>query len=124
VPNEDRAQQAYARAAELAAKNLIVNEKDWRSTGLLATYLAHLGQADIALVTAEKAIDLSNQNAEAYYLKAQVHERLQQTDEAVAALRASVDIDKSYLKLIDGDPFFQNIKAQLSSKAAGRNKNN
>ena len=124
VPNEDRAQQAYARAAELAAKNLIVNEKDWRSTGLLATYLAHLGQADIALVTAEKAIDLSNQNAEAYYLKAQVHERLQQTDEAVAALRASVDIDKSYLKLIDGDPFFQNIKAQLSSKAAGRNKDN
>ena len=121
LPNLDKAREAYARAAELAKKTLSVNEKDWRTTGLLAIYLAHIDQPEAALAAAEHAISLSNQNAEAYYFKALVHERRNQSDAAISALQTAIEIDSSYKNLIDGDPFFQNIKDKLAETDLGDN---
>lgn len=109
LPDEDKAVEAYQRAADLADKNLEVNDKDWRSRGLLATYQAHLGLRELALDNADKAVEFSNGNAEALYFKAQVLVHLEQLEGAVKALRRAIEIDESYRGLVESDPFFKEI---------------
>jgi TolB-like protein/Flp pilus assembly protein TadD len=113
LPNPEKAKESFQRAAELAEKNLLVNDKDWRTTSLLATYLAHIGKKEAAHTAANNAITLSNQNAEAYYFKGLAHERLKESDLALAALKKAIEIDESYKKLIISDPFLKALSKDL-----------
>jgi TolB-like protein/tetratricopeptide (TPR) repeat protein len=115
LPSPEKAREAYARAAELAEENLSVNDKDWHTTALLATYLIHVDKPIAALAASEKAIILSDGNPEAHYFKALVHERNKQTEAAIKALRRALEIDGSYEKIIDEDPFLQGIKSKLNT---------
>ncbi|MEM7358521.1 MAG: tetratricopeptide repeat protein [Pseudomonadota bacterium] len=114
LPDNVKAQDAYQRAAELAGKNLEVNDKDWRTTAMLAMYQSHLKNNEDALINAEKAIELSNENAEAYYFKALVRVLLEQPAEAVESLNKAIEIDASYESLASSNPFFRELELQKS----------
>ena len=107
VPNKAAAQTAFERAVELASKNLDVNDRSWRTLALQATYLAYLGRIDEATESAQSAITLSNDSAEAYYSMAQVQVLAGQEDLARAAIDKAIEIDPSHDQLVQGEPLFQ-----------------
>jgi len=105
VPGRElQSQNAYERAAELAEENLGINESDWRTRGLLATYLAQVNRIEAALNEAHRAVEESRQNSEALYYLALV--LLKAGDEAGAldALELAVANDPQYRQFIASDP--------------------
>ncbi len=102
----EEALEAYRRAAELAANNLEINDRDWRTRGLLALYLAHTERPDQALDQARQALDISNQSPEALYYLALVHLQAGDREQALEALERAVTDDAQYRRLIEADPDF------------------
>ena len=50
----------YQKADELAGKQLLINEQDWRTMQMQALYIAHSGQKEEAITLAERAMILAN----------------------------------------------------------------
>jgi TolB-like protein/Flp pilus assembly protein TadD len=107
---ETESLEAYQRAAELAEENLQINENDWRTRGLQATYLAYIGKTDAALLQANRALFESHRDPEALYYLALVHLRAGETSSTLDALEEAVASDAQYQQFIETDPDLATLK--------------
>jgi TolB-like protein/Flp pilus assembly protein TadD len=107
----DSALRAYRKAIPLARANLRINDKDWRTWGLLATYLAHSGEQQEALAAASEALEHSEHKAEALYYAAQVYLAGNDMQASFDALEQAVDKDATYRPLIAVDEMFAALRA-------------
>ncbi len=103
---ETESLSAYQRAAELAEENLQINDSDWRTRGLLATYLVHTNRIDEAVQQADSAVSESQQSPEALYYLALVQLTAGDTNRALEALEQAVASNPQYRQFIESDPDF------------------
>jgi TolB-like protein/Flp pilus assembly protein TadD len=108
----DDAEQAYLTAIPLARKILSVNDQDWKTWGLLATYLAHSGQNTDAVDAAGRALELSDRRAEALYYAAQVLGANGDTGQLLDILEETVGKDANYRHLVAIEPGFAGVESE------------
>ena len=101
---EEDSLSAYQKASSLAEDNLKINNSDWRTRGLLATYLAHTGLSSQALQQANRAVLESGSSAEALYYQSLVRLIEGDQDGAVEAIEQAVNRDNQYRQFISTDP--------------------
>lgn len=104
------AKEAYARAAELAEKNVKVNPSDWKTIALMGTYYAHLEQSEKARELSDRAVELTKGDPEAYLLKALTHLQLGDEETALLSLEKSIQQSDQYRQFLETDPFLQSLK--------------
>ena len=118
IPGAERqALDAYTRAAALAEESIAINPSDWKSTGLLAIYYAHLDRLQEAREFARRAVGLSQRNAEALYYQALVLLEGGDADGALDALAEAVAADESYRKFLTSDPDMQVLRDEQRFRA-------
>jgi len=106
---EEQATEYYEKAVEAALENLALNESDWRTTGLLAVYVAHLDRETEARGYADRAVTMSSGDPEALYYQALVMHRFGYLDEVFEALEAAVAVDAQYRMFIASDPDLKSL---------------
>ncbi len=114
---ESEAIEAYRRAAELAEAGLKINDDDWKSTGLLGLYYAHLGEALKASELTDSAISMSNSNSEAFYFKALERLVVDDREAAIDALQMSLEMDPHYSRFLKTDPDLQVLSDDVRFQA-------
>ena len=107
---EADSRRAYERAADLAENNLVVNESDWETTGLLGLYYLHLGRTDDALRFIRRSISLSERNSEALYYEALARVELGDNSGALDALEEAVAGDEGFRQFVETDPDLQALR--------------
>ena len=95
-----------------ARQQLAINERDWRTRGMLSSYLANLGEADAARVDAQRAIRDSSRHAESLYYAAIVEVLSGQPESALDFLEQSVEQDGDFRHLIANDPDLNRLEAE------------
>ncbi|NIP18029.1 MAG: tetratricopeptide repeat protein [Xanthomonadales bacterium] len=103
---EDRVRETYGKSIELARQQLEINDQDWRTLGLLSTYLVHSGQEQEALDAIGQAMQLSKRNAESLFYAAVIQLARGDQDECLELLEEAVEKDDSYRQLIAIEPAF------------------
>ena len=101
---EAESRSAYERAAELAGDNLQINDSDWRTRGLFATYLSQVDRVAEALQQAQRATLESQQSPEALYYLALVMLKAGDENGALDALELAVASNPQYRQFIASDP--------------------
>jgi tetratricopeptide (TPR) repeat protein len=101
---ETESRSAYERAAELAGDNLQINDSDWRTRGLFATYLSQVDRVAEALQQAQRATLESQQSPEALYYLALVMLKAGDENGALDALELAVASNPQYRQFIASDP--------------------
>jgi tetratricopeptide (TPR) repeat protein len=109
---EDEAEFAYKRAAELARKNLTINQEDWETRAMLGLYLAHLGELDEGMDLLELAMEQSQRNPEILYFNALALLIKDDIDAALPLLEESVEQEEYYRQFIALDPDLQRLNGQ------------
>ncbi len=106
VPGQDQdAEDAYRRAAELAEQNLEINPADWETIGLLSLYYAHTGRAELAREAADSAVQVSSGDALAlYFLALALFEVGDDSALVLDALEGAVADNAQYRQIIADDP--------------------
>lgn len=107
---KSEATQSFERAAELAQKNLAINQEDWMTRGQLGLYLSRINQPEQALNELEQALDLSGQNPEILYLMALLKLSQGEEDEALSLLERAVAAGNEYRQFIEADPDLQALR--------------
>ena len=100
----EHAAKNFARAAGLARDLLEINNQDWRTLGMLSTYLARMNEGKEAMAVARRAMKLSQRNPETLFYTALVHLSEGQTDACLTLLEEAVAKDDYYRYLIEIDP--------------------
>ena len=101
---EEESGRAYKKASALAEDNLTINSSDWRTRGLLATYLAHIDRMSEAIEQADQAVLDSEYSSEALYYQSLVYLGAGDEEGAIDALEDAVDRDGQYRNFIVDDP--------------------
>jgi TolB-like protein/Flp pilus assembly protein TadD len=104
------AQFAYKRAAELAVKNIEINNEDWYTRATLGLYLIHLGDNRQGMDLIELATEESQRNPEILYFKALAFLYEDDENEALTLLEESVQKEQSYRQFIALDPDLQRLE--------------
>ncbi len=105
IPNsESAAREAYERAAQLAEEASEVNPLDWYSIGLLGFYYAHLGQNEGALSNTQLAVEISEDNPDALYLRALALLKVGNRDAAIDVLEQTINKDAYFIQFLDSEP--------------------
>jgi TolB-like protein/lipoprotein NlpI len=99
-----RAHEAYVKAMRLAREILEINDKSWRTLGMLSTYLAFAGESEEAMLVAERAMQLAKRNSETLFYAAIVKLSEGQSDACLSLLEEAVAKDPDYRNLIAVDP--------------------
>lgn len=107
---ENKATQAFQRAAELAEENLAINQEDWMTRGQLGLYLSRINRPERALHELGQALNESAQNPEMLYLMALVKLSLGEQDEALNRLERAVEAGNEYRQFIEADPDLQALR--------------
>ena len=101
----------YQKADELAGKQLLINEQDWRTMQLQALYIAYSGQKKNAITLAEKAMSLADRRPVSLFFAALTYLELGDREICIELLRESVTKDESYRQLVATDPDLVAISA-------------
>ncbi|MBT8062997.1 MAG: tetratricopeptide repeat protein [Xanthomonadales bacterium] len=107
-----QSKKAYREAVRLAKQLLEVNERDWRTLGLLAVYQAHLGEHEEAQRTLQRALEYSDFRAEVLYNQALVNMQAGRTQETLEALQQAIEKDPDYRNLARLEPDFEPLAGQ------------
>ena len=113
------ANEAYARAIELATKQLEVNPRDASTLGLVATYHAMLGNRKSAESTLSKALTLEPSNADLLYRAALVRNQFSDTKATLNYLSQARQAGMT-AKAIEDDPFFYQLHGNPEFEAIAR----
>lgn len=106
----EEAGAAYATAIVLAEANLEINDQDWRTVGLLATYLAHSGRAVEAQNRIDAALDISGRDPEALLYAALVANERGDVDATMQALEEMVERNPAFRLYIADDPDLKSLE--------------
>ncbi len=101
---EEEALAAFQKAGALAEDNLQINASDWRTRGLMATYLAHSDRGADAVRHANRAVQESEHSAEALYYQSLAKLLAGDREGALDAIEAAVDRDSQYRQFVIDDP--------------------
>jgi len=104
----------YQKADELAGKQLLINEQDWRTMQMQALYIAHSGQKEDAIALAEKAMTLADRRPVSLFNAALTYLEYGDIETCLELLRESVAKDESYRQLVATDPDLVAISAAES----------
>ena len=108
--NENLEKEAYSTAIPLAESRLEINDQDWRSHAMLATYLVHVGRKEDALQQIETALSASNRNPEALLYAALVFHAVGDEEATLLSLEEMLVADKSYRIYAAEEPDFKNLR--------------
>jgi TolB-like protein/Flp pilus assembly protein TadD len=106
---DDEAGAAYATASQLAESNLEINDQDWRTIGMLATYLVHSGRPEEARRRIDTALAISGRDPEALLYAALVSLERGDEDMALEALEEMVERNEAFRLYIADDPDLQSL---------------
>ena len=107
---EARASEAYTTAIQLAESKLDINDQDWRTKGLLATYYVHTDQAEKAFAFATSQLSMSGRDPDALLIAAQVWHQLGDEEATLLALEEVIERDPTFRFYIDVDPDFKSLR--------------
>jgi len=125
VPGKEaEALDAFQKAGALAEDNLKINDSDWRTRGLMATYLAHSNRAAEAVKHANRAVEESEHSAEALYYQSLAKLLAGDQEGAIEAIEAAVNRDAQYRQFVIDDPDLEVLRGserfyRVISGAAG-----
>lgn len=108
--NEELEKNAYATAIPLAESRLEVNDQDWRSSGMLATYYAQSERDEDALRQIESALSISKRHPEALLYAALVFHRVGNVEAALFSLEEMLAAEPSYRTYAAQEPDFNSLK--------------
>lgn len=106
---EQQAAEAYGKAIRLAEGALRINDKDWRTHGLLATYYVHSDQPDAATAAVQAALEISGRDPEALLYAALVAHQRGDAEGALQALEEMVERDESFRQYAADDPDLRSL---------------
>jgi TolB-like protein/cytochrome c-type biogenesis protein CcmH/NrfG len=98
-----RAREINLKASELAIQKLEVNDQDWRTLALLATYQARTGETEQAVMNVQRALSLSGRHAEALLFASEVYIEAEEIDTYLSLLEEMVARDASFRQFINID---------------------
>jgi tetratricopeptide (TPR) repeat protein len=101
---ENDSVNAYKKASTLAEDNLKINSSDWRTRGLLATYLAHSQRTTEGVQQANRAVLESERSSEALYYLSLARLIEGDQDGAIEAIEEAVNRDAQYRQFVIDDP--------------------
>jgi len=108
--NEDAEKEAYAVAIPLAESTMEINDQDWRSGGMLASYYVHSGQGEKARRQTENVLIVSNRNPEALLYAALVFHELGDEEATLTYLEEMIERDASYRNYAVKEPDFRLLR--------------
>ena len=108
--NQGKAREAYEQAAQHAETALEINDEDWRTTGLLGLYYAHLDRPADAIALINRAVEQSQRNSATLYFLALAHLRNGDRNLALDVLEEAVAADPQYSTFIESDPDLQVLR--------------
>jgi TolB-like protein/Flp pilus assembly protein TadD len=101
---ENDSLSAYQKASTLAEDNLKINSSDWRTRGLLATYLAQSERSTEGIQHANRAVLESGRSSEALYYQSLARLIAGDQDGAIEAIEEAVSGDAQYRQFAMEDP--------------------
>lgn len=113
--------QAYVTAARLAEARLEINNQDWLTKSMLATYYVHGNRGPEAVAMIETALLNSGRDPEALLYAALVWQELGDVEAVLTALEEMLERDATYslyiaqepdLKALRGNPRFDRLMEQ------------
>jgi len=107
---ETRASEAYTTAIQLAESKLDINDQDWHTSGLLATYYVHTDQAEKAVALATSQLAISRRDPDALLIAAQVWHQMGDEEATLLALEEVIERDPTFRFYIDVDPDFKSLR--------------
>ena len=107
--SEELEKGAYAKAIPLAKSRLEINDQDWRTRGMLATYYANSERGDDALKDIEEALSISKRNPEALLYAALVYNALADQEATLAALEEMVEADSTFSNYAANEPDLRSL---------------
>jgi TolB-like protein/Flp pilus assembly protein TadD len=108
--NEAESRAAYATAIRLAEAMLEINEQDWKTSGLLATYYAQSDRPEDARLEIESALEISGRDPEALLYAALVANERGDVDFALQALEEMVEANEAFRLYIVDDPDLKSLQ--------------
>ena len=94
----------------MAESKLDINDQDWRTKGLLATYYVHTDQAEKAFALATSQLSMSGRDPDALLIAAQVWHQLGDEEATLLALEEVIERDPTFRFYIDVDPDFKSLR--------------
>ena len=107
---EDLQRESYATAIRLAELMLEINNRDWKTSALLAIYYVHSDREDDARALIESSLELAKRNAEALLYASLVYINLDEQETTLQLLEEMVERDDSYRNYAGEDPDFQVLR--------------
>ncbi len=108
--NWEKQNAAYLTAIDLAEHMLQINDQDWRTSGMLATYYANTGQHEKAKTIAAASLENSTRNPEALLYAALVYLATGEQELTLSTLEEMVERDDSYRNYAVQEPDFKALK--------------
>jgi len=102
--NEAKQKEAYATAIPLAESTLAINDKDWKTSAMLATYYLYSERKNDAQRQIESAVSISKRNPEALLYAALVYYALGDQETTLAALEEMIEADNTYRLYAANEP--------------------
>ena len=107
---EEEARAAYSTAIRLAEAMLEINDQDWKTSGLLATYYAQSGRPRDARAEIESALEISGRDPEALLYAALVANERGDVDATLQALEEMVEANEAFRLYIVDDPDLRSLE--------------
>ena len=107
--NEDLQKDAYVTAIPLAESRLEINDQDWQTRAMLATYYAYSEREDDAQQQIEAALGISKRNPEALLYAALLANALGNKEATLAILEEMVKANASYRDYAANEPDLRSL---------------
>ena len=107
--NDAKQKEAYATAIPLAESILVINDQDWKTGAMLATYYLYSEREDDAHRQIEAALSISKRNPEALLYAALVYHALDDQEATLATLEEMIEADKTYRLYAANEPDFKSL---------------
>ena len=102
---------AYNRAISLAEDGLVVNSNDSDALKNIALFHARLGDTELAIAGAEKALDLSPQDPDTHFFAAMTYHAIGDIEKCYLSLEQAVKLGYAK-KLISAEPALASLHGQ------------
>lgn len=106
----DLQREAYTTAINFAEPMLALNDQDWRTGGMLATYYIYTGRTADAIKLSETTLAISKRHPEALLFAALVYYAAGDEETTLTTLEEMVERDESYRNFVSEEPDFISLQ--------------